>query len=116
MPTTASRPESRPTVAACSERLRRWAAGTPDFRFYELRHAGSTLAANAGASLADPMAHMGHASVRAAMIYQHATAEQQRKISSGISAAGVEIRSRQGCSDGDTPPASWMTTGFVARG
>ena len=77
----------------------------PDLRFYDLRHTGSTLAANTGAGLADLLAHMGHASVRAAMIYQHATAEPQRKISTGISAAVVEIRSGQRCSDGDTPPA-----------
>jgi hypothetical protein len=60
-----------------------------------VRHTGNTLAANTRASLADLMAHMGHASVHAAMIYQHATAEQQRKISTGISAAVVEIRSKQ---------------------
>jgi hypothetical protein len=55
---------------------------------------------------ADLLAHMGHASVRAAMIHQHATAEQQRKISTGISAAVVEIRSKQ-----PEPPgsgATWM--------
>jgi len=70
----------------------------PPFRFYDRRHTASTRAANPGAGLADLMAHLGHASVRAAMIYQHATAEQQRKISTGISAAAVEIRSRQRCS------------------
>ncbi|MEY9965976.1 integrase [Streptacidiphilus sp. MAP12-16] len=69
--------------------------GMPDFRLYDSRHTGNTLAANTGASLADLMAHMGHASVRAAMIYQHATAEQQRKIADGISAAVVDIRSRR---------------------
>ncbi len=91
----------------------------PPFRFYDRRHTASTRAANPGAGLADLMAHLGHASVRAAMIYQHATAEQQRKISTGISAAAVEIRSRQRCSganlaqqgqnglDNKEPPGRW---------
>nr|BEK67245.1 hypothetical protein KPHV_44720 [Kitasatospora purpeofusca] len=64
-------------------------------RFYDLRHTGNVLAAGSGASLKDLMAHMGHSSVRAALIYQHATAEQQTKISNGISAAVVDIRTRR---------------------
>lgn len=61
----------------------------PDFRFYDLRfydfrHTGNTLAANAGAGPGGLMAHMGHATVRAAMSYRHATAEQQHKISTDI--------------------------------
>jgi len=97
---------------------RKWAkartkAGMPDFRFYDLRHTGNTLAANTGASLADLMAHMGHASVRAAMIYQHATAEQQRKISTGISAAVVEIRSKRRATSAG--PGYWKSEAGKAR-
>ncbi|MFJ3214889.1 hypothetical protein ACIPLC_03060 [Kitasatospora sp. NPDC086801] len=36
---------------------------------------------------------MGHNSPRTALIYQHSTEEQQTKISNGISAAVVDIRS-----------------------
>lgn len=67
--------------------------GMDDFHFYDLRHTGNVLAASTGVSLKDLMAHMGHTSVRAALIYQHATAEQQTKIANGISAAVVDIRS-----------------------
>ncbi|MEZ0064030.1 integrase [Streptacidiphilus sp. MAP12-20] len=76
-------------------RKARDAAGMPGFRFYDLRHTGNTLAANTGASLKDLMTRMGHASVSAAMVYQHATDEQQRKISRQISAAVVDIRTRR---------------------
>jgi len=68
-------------------------AGMPDFRFYDLRHTGNTLAAATGASLKELMARMGHASVRAAMIYQHATAERDKKIADGMDA---EIKSKRG--------------------
>ena len=39
-----------------------------------------TLAAQDGVSLADLKARMGHDSVRAAMIYQHAAADADQKI------------------------------------
>lgn len=61
-------------------------AGMPDFRFYDLRHTGNTLAATTGASLKELMARMGHASVRAALIYQHATSERDKKIADGMDA------------------------------
>jgi integrase len=68
-------------------------AGLPGFRFYDLRHTGNTLAAATGASLKELMARMGHASVRAAMIYQHATSERDKKIADGMDA---EIKNRRG--------------------
>ncbi|MBB5783475.1 tyrosine-type recombinase/integrase [Nonomuraea jabiensis] len=46
-------------------------AGVPKIHFHDLRHTGNTLAANAGASIRDLMTRMGHASTRAAIIYQH---------------------------------------------
>jgi integrase len=67
-------------------------AGLPGFRFYDLRHTGNTLAAATGASLKELMARMGQSSVRAAMIYQHATAERDQKIASGIDDAVRKIR------------------------
>ncbi|KJK55429.1 tyrosine-type recombinase/integrase [Saccharothrix sp. ST-888] len=69
--------------------------GMDGFRFYDLRHTGNVLAASTGASLRDLMAFMGHNSPRAALIYQHATEEQQTKIANGISAAVVDIRTRR---------------------
>ena len=57
------------------------AAGIPgDFHFHDLRHTGNTLAAASGASTRELMHRMGHASMRAALIYQHATSERDREI------------------------------------
>ena len=50
------------------------AAGLPvGFHFHDLRHTGNHLAAASGASTRELMHRMGHSSVRAALIYQHAT-------------------------------------------
>ncbi|EWM66707.1 integrase [Micromonospora sp. M42] len=61
------------------------AAGLPGFHFHDLRHTGNTLASRTGASLADLMARMGHASTRAALIYQHTAKERDEHIASGLS-------------------------------
>src|SRR6266536_4674632 len=50
-----------------------------DFHFHDLRHTGNTLAAASGASTRELMHRMGHASMRAALIYQHATSERDRQ-------------------------------------
>src|SRR5690625_1162840 len=47
--------------------------GVPGLHFHDLRHTGNTLAASSGASTRDLMARMGHQSVDAALVYQHAT-------------------------------------------
>ena len=67
----------------------RWAGirstiGRDDLHFHDLRHTGNTLAAASGASLADLMNRMGHASPRAAMIYQHATQDADRAIAEAL--------------------------------
>jgi integrase len=62
-------------------------AGLPDgFRFHDLRHTGNTLAASSGASTRELMHRMGHASMRAALIYQHATSKRDREIAAAIDA------------------------------
>lgn len=61
----------------------RTAVGLPHGHFHDLRHAGNVLAT--GASTKELMARMGHASPRAALIYQHATAEREATIAEGIS-------------------------------
>jgi integrase len=48
------------------------AIGVPGLHFHDLRHSGNHLAASSGASLRDLMNRMGHDSMRAALIYQHA--------------------------------------------
>lgn len=51
-------------------------AGRPDLRWHDLRHTGATMAAQAGATLAELMNRLGHSDVRAALIYQHARADR----------------------------------------
>lgn len=59
--------------------------GLPGTHFHDLRHTGNTLAAATGASLADLMARMGHASTEAALRYQHATRAQDATLAAALS-------------------------------
>ena len=54
--------------------------GLAGFHFHDLRHTGNTLAAASGASTRELMHRMGHGTMRAALIYQHATNERDREI------------------------------------
>ena len=54
--------------------------GISGFRFHDLRHTAATLAAASGASLRALMARIGHASVRAAIRYQHVIDGQDADI------------------------------------
>jgi Phage integrase family len=58
--------------------------GLAGFHFHDLRHTGNTLAAASGASTRELMHRMGHATMRAALIYQHATSERDREIASAM--------------------------------
>lgn len=57
--------------------------GVP-YHFHDLRHTGNTLAAATGASTAELMKRMGHASARAALIYQHATRDRDTAIADAL--------------------------------
>lgn len=70
--------------------------GLPDLHSHDLRHVGNTLAATTGASLKELMARMGHASTRAALIYQHASQDRDRAIAAALGEAFKVAR------DGDT--------------
>ena len=59
--------------------------GLEEFHFHDLRHTGNTLAAATGASTKELMSRMGHASPRAALIYQHATRDRDAAIASALS-------------------------------
>lgn len=61
------------------------AAGFPGVRPHDLRHTGNTLAAATGASTRELMARLGHASPRAALIYQHATEDRDGALAKAIS-------------------------------
>ena len=56
-----------------------------DVHFHDLRHTGNALAAATGASTKELMARMGHSSVRAALIYQHASRSRDTQIADAIS-------------------------------
>jgi integrase len=61
--------------------------GLAGLHFHDLRHTGNTLAAMSGVSTRDLMARMGHDSVRAAIIYQHATTEADARIAAALTVA-----------------------------
>jgi hypothetical protein len=58
------------------------------------RQTGNQLAANAGATTRELMHRMGHGSMRAALIYQHATTERDRRIAEALGALVDESRAR----------------------
>lgn len=68
-----------PPVPRRSRRRRR-----PVAPLHDLRHLAGTLAAATGASTRELMARLGHSTPRAALIYQHATAERDHQIAHGI--------------------------------
>ncbi|MEO8329596.1 MAG: tyrosine-type recombinase/integrase, partial [Candidatus Nanopelagicales bacterium] len=63
----------------------RHVAGRDDLRFHDLRHTGAVLAASTGATLAELMARLGHATPAMAMRYQHAAGERDREIAAQLS-------------------------------
>lgn len=56
------------------------ATGLPHTRFHDLRHAAATMTAQSGATTAELMAQIGHASPRAAMRYQHASDDRMKSL------------------------------------
>lgn len=62
------------------------AAGLPvGFHFHDLRHTGNHLAAESGASTRELMHRMGHSTMAAALLYQHATDQRAREIATRLS-------------------------------
>lgn len=60
------------------------------FHFHDLRHTGDHLAAQTGASTLGLMQRMGHSTVRAALIYQHATEARSRLLADRLQAHGEQ--------------------------
>jgi integrase len=62
--------------------------GVPNLTIHDLRHTRNTLAASTpGTSIRDLMERMGQDSMRAAVIYQHATRQADRRIADSLSVA-----------------------------
>ena len=70
----------------------RTSVGLPDLHFHDLRHTGGTLSAVTGATLKELMARLGHSSVRAALIYQHATRDRDQAIARALGTFVREVR------------------------
>lgn len=78
-------------------------AGLPaGFTFHDLRHTGN-LASMSGASTQELMQRMGHSTMRAALIYQHATDERAREIADRLNAV-VERETKVGDEGGPDDP------------
>lgn len=75
----------QPSSLYKSWRAAREAAGRPDLRLHDLRHTGATMAAMAGATLAELQQRLGHSSVNAALRYQHAAQGRDRQIADALS-------------------------------
>ena len=72
-----------------SDFFRAWDAarrrtGLQHLHFHDLRHTGNTYAAATGASIKELMARMGHATPRAALLYQHAVRMRDRAIAQAL--------------------------------
>ena len=83
-PGTQGQPFRRASLYTAWRRATR-TIGLDEFRFHDLRHTGNTLAAATGASTKELMSRMGHASPRAALIYQHASRERDIAIAAALS-------------------------------
>jgi len=59
-------------------------AGIEHAHFHDLRHAGLTLSAQVGATLAEVMRRAGHSSAAAAIRYQHAADRRDKEIAARL--------------------------------
>jgi integrase len=91
------------------------AVGLESFRFHDLRHTGNTLAATTGASTRELMARMGHASARAALIYQHATRDRDVTIAAALSEL-IDTRRSPGRSWKPSAPSGDLEAHRATRG
>jgi integrase len=65
------------------DRARR-AAGVPTLRFHDLRHLAGTMSAQAGGTIKEIQARLGHATPDAAMHYQHVAEGRDEELADGI--------------------------------
>lgn len=85
-------PSGRPIRRGNFNKLVKWtdnvaSIGRPGFHFHDLRHTGNHLAAASKVSTRDLMARMGHDSMAAALIYQHASQEANKAITDHLNEA-----------------------------
>ena len=75
----------------------RKAIGRTELRWHDLRHTGATLAAQTGASVRELQHRLGHSTVAAAMIYQHATADRDRDLAARLSSLAAPRPDAETC-------------------
>ena len=77
--TTKGTPLSTASRTTMFARARR-AIGRDDLTWHDQRHSAMTIVAGTGATLPELMQRAGHASARAALHYQHAADDSQRRV------------------------------------
>lgn len=89
--------------------------GPEGLKLPELRHTAGTLAAQTGATTKELMAGLRHSRRRAAMIYQHATSERDRRIAERLAEMLEAERGRAPCAVEIVPeidaPDPWARVG-----
>ncbi|GIL30439.1 tyrosine-type recombinase/integrase [Actinocatenispora comari] len=90
--------------------------GVPEIHFHDLRHTGSTLAAEAGANLAELMQRMGHSTSRAALIYLHATQRRDREVADRIGKLAEAARPSSDSSAEDVDGGTGTPAGKLGSG
>lgn len=85
-----------------------YGAGLAGVHIHDLRHTGNHFAAMTGASTRELMGRMGHASMDAALIYQHRTADRDRVIADAIDVmlTGLEMATDSGTGTRAQAPTS----------
>jgi integrase len=68
-------------------------AALPGAHFHDLRHAGLTFVAQAGATVAELMRRGGHSSTRAALLYQHAAEYRDAELANAMTALATRLTS-----------------------
>jgi integrase len=76
------------------------AAGVPQVRLHDLRHVAQVLAAEAGATLPELMARLGHATPAAAMVYLHARMERDLALTQALAIAMIDRTSSSATQSG----------------
>ncbi len=64
-------------------------AGVPQVRLHDLHHVAQVIAAEAGATILELMARLGHATPAAALVYLHARQDRDTQLTLALAAAMV---------------------------
>lgn len=96
-------PITQQVIYAPWKAARQAVSGCTDVVFHTLRHTGATWAGKQNMPLVDIQAFLGHATVTAALRYQHADIDAQRAASERV---GRMLEASDGTDQGDLPPTA----------